>query len=123
VKGKKVVALGGSLPEKLWMARARGCGGWSWLPTAVSSDAEAGRWHRVAPSAVVGGLNRRGKKDWGSRGVYKETEGGLGGATWRGGWRRALARSHHAGEDIVGGPSNRQGVRQAEAVAGRVFAM
>jgi hypothetical protein len=57
VKGKKAVVLSGSLPEKLWMARARGCGRWSWLPTAVSSDTEAGRWHRVAPGAVVGGLN------------------------------------------------------------------
>jgi hypothetical protein len=32
-KGKKAVALDGSLPEKLLVAQARGCGGRSWLPT------------------------------------------------------------------------------------------
>jgi hypothetical protein len=29
--------------------------------------------------------------------------GELEGATWRGGWRRALGRSRHSGEDDVGG--------------------
>jgi hypothetical protein len=62
MKGKKAVALGGSLPEKLQMARACGCSGRPWLPTAVGSDVGAGWWHRVAPGAVVGGLNRRGKE-------------------------------------------------------------
>jgi hypothetical protein len=32
-KGKKAVALDGSLPEKLLVAQARGCGGRPWLPT------------------------------------------------------------------------------------------
>jgi hypothetical protein len=62
VKGRKAVVLGGFLPEKLQMARARGCGGRPWLPTAVSSDAGAGRWRRVAPGTAVGGLIRRGKE-------------------------------------------------------------
>jgi hypothetical protein len=92
MKGKKAVALGGSLLEKLRMARARGCGGRPWLPTAVSSDARARRWRRVARGVAVGGLNQRGKK-----------EPRLRGATWRGGWSRALARSCHMGKDSVGG--------------------
>jgi hypothetical protein len=62
MKGKKVVALSGSLSEKLQMAWARGCGERSWLPTVVSSDVGAGRWRRVAPSAAVGGLDQRGKR-------------------------------------------------------------
>jgi hypothetical protein len=38
-KGKKAVALGGSLPEKLLVARVHGCGGRPWLPT----DGKLGR--------------------------------------------------------------------------------
>jgi hypothetical protein len=63
VKGKKAVALGSSLSEKLQMAWARGCSGRPWLPTVASSNTGARRWRRVAPGAAVGGLNRRGKKE------------------------------------------------------------
>jgi hypothetical protein len=59
VKGKKAVALGSSLSEKLQMAWARGCSGRPWLPTVASSDAGARRWRRVAPGAAVGGSNQR----------------------------------------------------------------
>jgi hypothetical protein len=92
VRGKKVVALGGSLPEKIWMVRVR-----------------------------VRGCDRRPqeKKNQGSGGICDEMEGGLGGAMWRGRWRRALAQSRHVGEDSVGVPGSRQGARPTEYVTGR----
>jgi hypothetical protein len=89
VKGKKAVALIGSLLEKLQMAGAHGCGGWPWLPTAVSSDARVGRWRRVAPGAAVGGLNRRGKESGLGRRLRRNGGGsGMSGATWRKGGGR-----------------------------------
>jgi hypothetical protein len=48
--------------------------------------------------------------------------GELGSATSRGGWRRALAQSHHVEEDGLRGPGSRQGARPAETVAGRASA-
>jgi hypothetical protein len=110
MKGKKAVALGGSLLEKLRMARARGCGGRPWLPTAVRSDARARRKRRVARGAAVGGLNQRGKK-----------EPRLRGTTWRGGWSRALARSCHMGR-TAWGAGRRQGTRLVEVVSGQASA-
>jgi hypothetical protein len=97
VKGKKAVALSGSLPEKHRMTRACGCGERPWLPMVASSDAGAGRWRRVAPGATVNGLYRRGKKRsrLGRRlrrnrgGVrcgrrHAEEGGGEGNGAWRG---------------------------------------
>jgi hypothetical protein len=101
-------------PNSIWVSVGGGGSSWARWSEARWLGVEEIEGEEGGPAA-----SRAASGEW-----LITWRGGLRGTAWRGGWRRALARSCHAGRTVWGGGSgSRQGVRSAEAVAGRASAV